>query len=131
MILDFKDTLKPTAAQQQKIKVDSQNNVLAGLTESQLKLELITKFKGMGGALVAQENPVKEVNNASLKQLQQITQPLQHSPSILLPEYEKEIVKRLKVIEDFKQAKRQLEKNAEAITAAQKSENPKIRKLVG
>lgn len=40
-------------------------------------------------------------------------------------------MQRLKVIEEFKQAKRQLEKNLEAISAAQKSDNPKIRKLMG
>jgi hypothetical protein len=60
---------------------------LAGLTESQLKLELITKFKGMGATLLdtskgggdepgrsknAEKTVGFDMNNASIKQLQQL-----------------------------------------------------------
>ena len=36
----------------------------------------------------------------------------------MMPEYESQIVERLKNIDEFKQAKRQLERNMEAIQAA-------------
>jgi dynactin complex subunit len=45
--------------------------------------------------------------------------------------YENQIMERVKVIEEFKTAKRQLEKNVEIIQNAQKSDNLKIKKLAG
>ncbi len=48
---------------------------------------------------------------------------------ILVSQYEGQFLEKLKVIEEFRLAKRQLEKNIEVLQTAQKSDNPKIKKL--
>ena len=40
------------------------------------------------------------------------------STLLMLPEYENQILERLKVIEEFRSAKRQLEKNLEVLSSA-------------
>lgn len=58
--------------------------------------------------------------NASIKQLHQLQ-------GTLIPQYEQNIIERLKVIDELRVAKRQLEKNLETFKLAQS--NPKAKKV--
>ena len=84
--------------------------------EEQLKEELVSKLKGEPKA-----NTAKIIEeNASIKQLHQLQ-------GTLIPQYEQNIIERLKVIDELRLAKRQLEKNLETFKLAQS--NPKAKKV--
>ena len=108
---------------------------LAGLSESQLKLELISKLRAMG----TKESLSQKILNSqgsievikTVDSVKNVENEVFGSTLLMLPEYENQILERLKVIEEFRSAKRQLEKNLEVLSSAQKSDNPKIKKLAG
>ena len=108
---------------------------LAGLSESQLKLDLISKLRAMG----TKESLSQKILNSqgsievikTVDSVKNVENEVFGSTLLMLPEYENQILERLKVIEEFRSAKRQLEKNLEVLSSAQKSDNPKIKKLAG